>query len=322
MQTLDTGTLPRRERGDAIITLLREIAFANRVTLEDPANAFMATDSFALGPLQLVHLKRSGVVLEVDRERDDCAPMLAMMLGTRAAAVREQFGHVVQQRAGVVDMVELHRPHRTSSQSNPGGWVLKIPAEALGLPASVVTRARPALVDSPLQRLYARHLAMLAELAPELEDPTSKVGAARADLAAATIALSRAVLSVAAGDDRTARESMAASLVPRVQVFVREHLRDPDLSPEMIASAHHVSVRLLYRALADVGVHLEQWVIEERLSGARDDLAAPQPRYSSIAATARAWGFSNPSFFSARFRAAFGVTPRQWHAATRPSQPD
>lgn len=312
MKTLDTATLPRRDRVEAIVTLMREIAFAHRVTLENPSNAFMSTDAFELGPLQLVYLRRSGLVMEVHRERDDCAPVVAMMLGTRAAAVREQFGHVVEQRPGVVDMVELHRPHRSASHGNPGGWSLKIPTEALGLPAAVVTRARPALVTSPLQRLYANHLRMLARLAPELENPSSRAAVARADVAAATIALSRAVLSAAAGDERSARDSMAGSLVPRIQGFVREHLRDPDLSPEMIASAHHISVRLLYRVLADVGVQLEQWVIAERLAGARQELASPLSQGRSIAAVAHRWGFATPSHFSRRFRARYGVTPLEW----------
>jgi AraC-like DNA-binding protein len=73
-----------------------------------------------------------------------------------------------------------------------------------------------------------------------------------------------------------------------------------------------VSVRQLYKACAGAGVRLEQWVIEQRLEAARAELAAPSGRWRSVAATARACGFADPSHFARRFRAAYGLTPRDW----------
>ncbi|MFF5635847.1 helix-turn-helix transcriptional regulator [Streptomyces sp. NPDC012825] len=35
----------------------------------------------------------------------------------------------------------------------------------------------------------------------------------------------------------------------------------------------------------------------------------------AVERVARAWGFSTPSHFSRRFKAAYGVTPRQWRAS-------
>ncbi|MGW0505041.1 AraC-like ligand-binding domain-containing protein [Micromonospora sp. NPDC003241] len=84
------------------------------------------------------------------------------------------------------------------------------------------------------------------------------------------------------------------------------------------AAANAISLRALYKLYEEMGQSLEQSIIEQRLLGARADLTASHRRYTSIAALARAWGFSSPSFFSHRFRAAFGLTPRQL-AATRPT---
>jgi AraC-like DNA-binding protein len=50
---------------------------------------------------------------------------------------------------------------------------------------------------------------------------------------------------------------------------------------------------------------------QRRLEGARTDLGSPAGRHRTIASVARAWGFSDPSFFSSRFRRRYGVTPRQ-----------
>jgi AraC-like DNA-binding protein len=310
VHALDTSALPRRERADAVITHLREIALASKVVLHDPDRAFMATRTYTLGDMQLVHLRRSGLFIEVSRERDDCSPTIAMMLGSRSQATREQFGHTIEQQVGVVDMVELNQPHKTWSRTSRNGWCLKVPAHALALPSATIRRARPALGSSPLQQVYARHVTSLTESMPALARDQ-----AAAQLGAATITMSRALISSAAGDDLHTREALHESLFPRIQLFVRDHLRDPDLSPETIAAAHHVSVRLLYRLMAHNGLHLEQWIIDQRLEGARGELASPAGRHKSIAAIAHQWAFATPSHFTRRFRAKYGVTPGEWQRA-------
>ena len=54
---------------------------------------------------------------------------------------------------------------------------------------------------------------------------------------------------------------------------MREHLGDPGLDAETIAAAHHVSVRQLYKTCAKADLRLEQWIIDERLANAAEDLA-------------------------------------------------
>jgi len=109
-----------------------------------------------------------------------------------------------------------------------------------------------------------------------------------------------------------------SGLATQIRDYVRDHLHDPQLSPRQIAAANGLSVRSLYALYESMGTSLEQSIIRQRLEGARTDLAVSPQRYVSIAATARAWGFTNSSFFSQRFRQAFGMTPRQWRAENRP----
>jgi AraC-like DNA-binding protein len=128
------------------------------------------------------------------------------------------------------------------------------------------------------------------------------------------VALARALISSAGDEDRIAREAMADTLLVRVQAYVRAHLNDHRLTPESIAAAHHISVRHLYKTFADAGLRLEQWLIALRLEGARHDLARSDGRQRTVAAVAHRWGFPNPSHFTRRFRAAYGMTPREWRA--------
>jgi AraC-like DNA-binding protein len=100
-----------------------------------------------------------------------------------------------------------------------------------------------------------------------------------------------------------------------VRAYVRRHLTEPGLDAERIARAHAVSVRHLYRVCAAAGMSLEQEVIAQRLEGARAELAGPGDR--SVAVVARRWGFPDPSYFARRFRAAYGVSPREWRELAR-----
>ncbi|GLZ50248.1 hypothetical protein Acsp06_64330 [Actinomycetospora sp. NBRC 106375] len=70
------------------------------------------------------------------------------------------------------------------------------------------------------------------------------------------IELIQALLAVHSEADDAARESLNSSLVLRVRQYVRDHLHERDLTPQRIAAAHHVSVRLLYAVLAGAEISL------------------------------------------------------------------
>jgi AraC-like DNA-binding protein len=146
---------------------------------------------------------------------------------------------------------------------------------------------------------------------------------AASQLAAATVEMMRALIVSAAQDQRLLADAMATSLVPRILAYTRHHLTEDDLVPARIAAAHNISVRYLYKPFEKEDTSLEQWIIQHRLEGARADLASPAGRRRSIASVARAWGFSDSSFFSRRFRRTYGTTPRQWQQRTPPqTDPD
>jgi len=133
----------------------------------------------------------------------------------------------------------------------------------------------------------------------------------------ATIELLRALVVSAAQHDRFVPGVRAETLVTRVQTYLAQHLDDIELTPAAIAAIHNVSVRQLYKAFAAAGLSLEQWVIGQRLEAARAQLRSPAGLRRSIAATARTCGFQDPSHFTRRFRAAYGLSPRDWQNLSR-----
>ncbi|MEU8541991.1 helix-turn-helix transcriptional regulator [Streptomyces sp. NPDC048717] len=172
-----------------------------------------------------------------------------------------------------------------------------------------VVRASVRLRSSPLHDLVLGHLRTLWR---NLGTPTADPGAAA--LAHATTELVRALLVSATRDpdDGEVRSVLHDCLVTRIMAYARRHLTDPDLTPDRLAHEHAVSRRQLYAVLGRAGISLEQWVISERLEAARRLLVSPRHAGLPVSAVAARCGFTSPGHIARRFRAAYGVTPREW----------
>jgi AraC-like DNA-binding protein len=131
-------------------------------------------------------------------------------------------------------------------------------------------------------------------------------------ISAPSIELVRALITTHLDARELGKDAMHATLQHRILEYLRAHLYEPDLSAAQVAVEHHISVRQLYKVLAAAGVTLGGWIRAEPLARCRRDLAEPATRASSIASIARRWGFGDPSSFARMFRAAYGISPRQW----------
>jgi AraC-like DNA-binding protein len=102
------------------------------------------------------------------------------------------------------------------------------------------------------------------------------------------------------------------TLMIQIRSFVRNRLGDPTLSPEMIATAHHISTRQLHRLFRTHGVTAAAWIRACRLERCRHDLLDPAQRLRSIREVAARWGFTDAAQFSRAFTAAYGIGPRDY----------
>ena len=67
-------------------------------------------------------------------------------------------------------------------------------------------------------------------------------------------------------------ESRRSVMVLRIQAFIEHHLGDPDRSPGMIAAAHHISVRTLYKLYASQDHTIAALIRRRRLERCRREL--------------------------------------------------
>ncbi|MFH8381816.1 AraC family transcriptional regulator [Kitasatospora sp. NPDC018058] len=103
------------------------------------------------------------------------------------------------------------------------------------------------------------------------------------------------------------------ALMENVRTFIRRNLHDPELSPSVIAAAHHISVSYLHRVFTrqSQGETVAAWVRGQRLEQARRDLADPALRAMPVHVLAARWGIPRASDFTRAFRAAYGIPPSE-----------
>ena len=201
-----------------------------------------------------------------------------------------------------ISLTDFGSPYQWRSTGDSTTMSLRFTYAELCLPAGQIRSAAGDLATSPLYSLLDEDM------------PTS----AAESLASATLELARAVIATVGQRDAARNDVANEALVTRIEAYVQQHLADPALSPESIAHAHHISVRQLYKLWSGRELGLAEWIMRGRLEAARRGLRRNES--IGIAALARRWGFTDATHFGRRFRAAYGLSPREWRQVH--SQPE
>src|SRR4030081_1261055 len=105
----------------------------------------------------------------------------------------------------------------------------------------------------------------------------------------------------------------AEAMYIRAQFFIREHLRDSELSIDQISAALGCTKRYLHMLFSDRGTTISDYIRHARLQNCRHELETQAGK--SVTDVAFSWGFSSSSHFSRVFREYFGVVPSAIHKA-------
>ena len=309
---LDTRRVPTRERLDAISAAMAGTTAPCEVRYDDAADGiFTRIEAWRLGGVDVWRNEASGMRMTREQRhlRVDSDGRVAIAVQEAGQSLINYDDADPDLRAGVGGLicVDLSKPYDYAWQGRGSAFCVSVPSDQVGLPQPLVSVASRQLRTSPLYGLFQRHLVGLAHNTEAFAgDPSA------AAISNATVELLRALLASAAHDDRYERGTVAETLLTQVRAYIQQHLHDVDLSPTTIARAHNVSVRHLFRLCSEANFSVEQWVIGKRLAGAHNELSQPASMMFPISAIARHWGFRDPGHFTRRFRAAYGIAPREW----------
>jgi AraC-like DNA-binding protein len=313
---LDTAALPRGDRAEAFYTAMMSASVPSRVEHEDPSGEVHARmDFWQLGAPDLFRNEGSGIrlVRTSKHVRLGAPERLALAVQEIGSGAFSQDGNSRRVHTGELMLVDLTAPYEFAWTGHGASLAFQVDYSDLGLSVETVRAASWRLRSSPMYDLVLHHLSGLRPISDALQGtPAGEM------LGTATTHLVRALLTSAADSDQQ-RPAMSDVLFSRVIWYVRQHLSDPQLTPAQVASEHHISLRYLYKLFALHNLSFEQWLIHERLEGARRQLLSPNARHLPIATIATQWGFVDPGHFTRRFRRAYGIPPREWRRQNQPT---
>lgn len=96
----------------------------------------------------------------------------------------------------------------------------------------------------------------------------------------------------------------------RAETFIRNNLKNQDLSAGMVADACGISMRYLQQLFAGTGFTVSGYIRDCRLIRCDEDLRR-RTGSDTITTIAYRWGFSDQAQFSRHYRARFGMTPSE-----------
>lgn len=315
---LDTDALPAEHRADALQDSFRHEP-PQRVTFVHGGPVRHRIEMVELGPD--VHLRRDvGTPTTVTRTerhvRIDAPEVVAFGLQRRGRSLLTVDGATRPARSEDLDCVDATRPYGLEQLETSWRDDLILTNRQVGVSVEVVRAAAPAILTSPVYPLLRGHVAGLFDATAGLDEgPRLLAGQA-------TAALVR-VLLLTAARHRQAQEALEDTLDLRILGYLRSHLGDRDLTVEQVAAAHHISTRHLYNVWGRAG-HTQapgEWIIDQRLRWACDQLVDVDQATASIESIARRCGFADVSHFSRRFRQAFQQSPSAWRRQHRAPGP-
>ena len=116
----------------------------------------------------------------------------------------------------------------------------------------------------------------------------------------------------AAFESVTSASSITSGRHAKVKLFIEQRLRDPELSPGVIAGQLKLSSRYLRMIFASSNEKVSAYILRRRLEECARQMADACWRGHSITEIAFAWGFNSAPHFTRSFRERYGVSPRQF----------
>ncbi|MBF9066464.1 AraC-like ligand-binding domain-containing protein [Streptacidiphilus fuscans] len=312
---LTTACVPDDDKLDYWNKALNRVLVPQAVTPRRPEPLTGRITSRRLGYLRVSTIEADAQRMSRTRRHTSQAggEFVTVGLQTSGRGALAQDGRTATLDPGALVVYDTTRPY-TLEQPEPFHMHLfQVPHRVLAVPETVSHRIT-ATTLAPEEVMAGIVTPFLTALAATAARCSPSVG----EQLAGTVRdlLTTLISEQVARHEPADRGGAAGAMALRVHDYVNQNLADPDLSPQTIATHHHISVRYLHKLFESEGTSISRWIQQRRLEECSRELA-PRGRTSpTVSSVAQRWGFVNPAHFSRAFRAAYGMSPREWRNAT------
>jgi AraC-like DNA-binding protein len=307
---VDTQQIPVNDRAEAVTQVVHETLVAVDIDFTEGRPVTAAGVIHELGDLKNFSVQSNALTVNRTpaQARDDLRPSVFLGVQRSGTSIVVQHGREALLRPGELVLWDTTAPYTLFDPEGIRHHFFRLPIDRLALPHDLITQLCAVTLspDHPVADLAATYFRRLATRLDAFDRSDAEA------ISAPSIELVRALITTHLDATELGKGAMHETLQLRVMEYLRAHLHEPDLNAAQIAAEHHVSIRQLYKVLAAAGVTLGDWIRAERLAGCRRDLADPTARRTSVGSIARRWGFTDASSFARMYRAAYGISPRQW----------
>lgn len=242
---------------------------------------------------------------EVTRSRNDISrdgiDDIVLSIRLKGRSHFSQSGHKVVVEPGTVNLQDSGRPMQFEFPEPTSSIFIVMPRQAVQTRISDSQFDRVLTTRNPVTGIMAD---FVRSIVPRINAMSPAVHTKLAEQSLDLISL-----AFAGPDSGTPLSTTRASALRRLKTEIERRLSDPALKPAEAAQAAGISVRYANLLLAEEGLSLERYIVDRRIENCRRALEDPLHAHRMIGEVAFAWGFSDHSHFTRRFRSAFGMTP-------------
>ena len=104
------------------------------------------------------------------------------------------------------------------------------------------------------------------------------------------------------------------AMLERLQQYIEVNIRDPRLSPSLMAKQHQISERYQRMLFASIGTTVTRYILDKRLESCRAALINDELTDYNVKQLAFNYGFNNAAHFSRKFKEKYGISPREYRS--------
>lgn len=263
-----------------------------------------------LGPVRLARLACGPTTIErgAGQATPKGAPSYVLVQLVRGRGEISHYGNAVTMTQGDFVLCDGSAPLRIAFASEVEALFLTIDAATLKehLPSPECYCGKALRADDGLTATAA---AMALNLFDRLE---ANIVLPYQDRVARQLLDILAMAYALAFETPASRSSIVSGRCATVKLFIEQHLRDPELTPCLIAERMKLSPRYLRMIFASENETVSAYILRRRLEQCARQIADPVWRGHSMIKIAFGWGFNSAPHFTRSFRDRYDMPPRDY----------